>query len=481
MTKAKKADSVFYSTIKAGELIIENILCRMYLPLKLTDSIELHFQPNDEQSKILWNAPFWKFSVEGEIKGYENRTETKITANEVWSSGSTENSHGFGLSETIMTAQPIDLRITDFLHGFSPKEKAKGKFWITPVDFFEPGLMVENSFTGNRKIKSVRQVEFSPDEQTKFRFERHFKQYKNDDDDDVSFSELVASFEIENADNDSPLIPEMLKKLDDVLLLASFAAKKYCVCLGWESFDSKTVVKQYLRDRSVPDAANSKRNLRDYVIDLGKFENFLKIAYPNLINYSDVDALRRAINFVIPSSRDTIDGGFMVMYSALEMLVLHFRRKQGLELIFSQTGQWKKVREKLKKFIEQLDLPDEDSDKRLMMKGKLSELNRISFATAFEDFCKHYSVNLDDLWSVTDNSEGISLSQLRNKLVHGEHFDSRHYGAIIHAKEHLRWTIDRMILGILGYPVENSNVSSGQLKTTYAYQDWRNDRKLLSE
>ncbi len=419
--------------------------------------------------------------MKGEVKGYEDRLEETISASEVISLGTTSTDYYSGLIETLMIGEPADLRVTNILHDHPDTKRASGKFWITPNQMLQPACSVGNSFTGNREIKVFRQFDFMPDEQTKFNFERHYRYYENEDGDDVSFSELVATFEIEGANNDSPRIPEMLSKLDDVLLLASFAAMRKCVCLGWESYDAKTHVKQYLRDRALPDITNSKWiRSGDEIIDLPNFKDFIKSAYPNFLSYSEVAALRRAINFIIPSGRETIDGGFMVMYSALEMLVLHFRRKEGLEFIFPKKRFEKHVRKSLKEHIEQLNVADLDTDRKQMMKEKLSELNRVSFATAFNDFCNHYSVNLDDLWSVIGDGEGIPLSQLRNKLVHGEHFDDRHYGALIYAKGHLQWVIQRIILGILGWSVDKSNVSPDRLKNMYAYQRWRDDRNILS-
>lgn len=481
MTMDKKVDIVFYATIENENFAIENILCRAYLPLKLADPIELHFQPNDEQSKVLWDAAFWRYSVKGEVRGYENRLEETVSANVVISSGVTSNAHGSDLSETLMIGEPIDLRITRILHNHPDPQKASGKFWITPNQMLQPACSIINSFTGSREIKVFRQFDFMPDEQTRFNFERHYRSYENEEGDSVSFSELVATFEVEGVNNDSHRIPEMLSKLDDVLLLASFAARRRCVCLGWESYDGKTVVKQYLRNRAIPEAINSKGSRTgNEIIDLSDFNEFMKTAYTNFLSYSEVAALRRAINFVVPSGKETIDGGFMVIYSALEMLVLHFRRKQGLEFIFPENRFEKHIRKSLKEHIEQLNVPDFHPNRKQMMKDKLSELNRISFATAFDEFCSHYSINLDDLWSVTGDGEGISLSQLRNKLVHGEHFGSSHERALIYAKEHLQWTIQRMILGVLGWSVDRSNVSPDYLKHMYAYQSWRDDQKVLS-
>jgi len=80
------------------------------------------------------------------------------------------------------------------------------------------------------------------------------------------------------------------------------------------------------------------------------------------------------------------------------------------------------------------------------------------------NFCEHYSVKLDDLWSVLDYNGGISLSQIRNKLVHGEHYENKHYGAILCAKQHLKWTIERMILGILNWSIDKSEISPVKLQ-----------------
>src|SRR6267142_3035919 len=91
-----------------------------------------------------------------------------------------------------------------------------------------------------------------------------------------------------------------------------------------------------------------------------------------------------------------------------------FRRQQNLELIIPQGNKWKKVRRGLKKYIDEIELPEIDNSKRQLIKDKLSELNRVSFDKAFARFCDHYSVRLEDLWPVTSKERGVSLSQIRN-------------------------------------------------------------------
>ncbi|MGB7209915.1 MAG: hypothetical protein WBD27_14735 [Pyrinomonadaceae bacterium] len=487
MTAQKKPDLTFYSTITADDFVMENVLCRAYLPLKVTDRVELHFHFDTKQTLVMRDADFWKFSIRRELLGYENKVEEVVTAEEIILSKFTVTSHAINFHEGSIIGKPQILTVTKFVNYPRHENRVNVAFWITPNLLLEHSLKVrqlikEKKRLGDTEIElpARKETEFEPDSETKFIFSRHTRTYRNEEDDEIAFSEQIAKIEIEDAASDSPRILEKLQKLDDVLLLSSFASMKKTVCLGWEAFDGNTDVHHFLRDRYVPDARKSKDSLDNMVIDFDQFEEFMRVAYPNLIKYSQIDALRRAINFLVLRDKDTIDGGFMISYSALEMLVLHFRRRVGLELIFDQSTQWDKIRKSVKKHVEQLDLPIEDASKKGLMIEKISELNRISFATAFAQFCDHYKANLDDLWPVTTSERGISLSKLRNKLVHGEHFDDRHYGAIMYAKEHLRWTIGRMILGVLGWSADRSNISPERLRKQFAYKTWREDQKILS-
>jgi hypothetical protein len=118
--------------------------------------------------------------------------------------------------------------------------------------------------------------------------------------------------------------------------------------------------------------------------------------------------------------------------------------------------------------------------KKLLLKNLLG-LKRISFSIAFDKIREFYDVNLNDLWSVTDNSNGWSLSTIRNKLVHGETFvaPSNHEHLRV-AKEHLTWTLERLILGVLGLGIEKSAVSSTKLNHMTAYEDWEKSKNFFS-
>lgn len=475
-----KPEFAFYAKIRSEQVALDDVLCRLFIPIKLTDAIEMHFVPTDLQTNLLFDSPIWRFSVQGELKDPAGKTFITVLSDDVLSSGLTTSWYGGDVTESLMIGSPIDLTITQLFHPNSTKGRVQGEFWITPNPLLEPAYLRKQSAIGSVETTVARQFEFMPDSETRFSFQRHQRSYKNDGDDDVTFSELVATFEFDNGNNEGPEIGEMMSKLDDVLLLASFAGRQRCVCLGWASHDSGTYVRKYLRDKSIPDTINKKMRSGREIIELSDFQDFMNTAFPGISRYSEPSALRRAINFVLPGRKETVDGGLMFLYSALEMLVLHFRRVQGLELILPDHSQWRKVRKVLGDHIDSLELPNEDANAKTMMKAKLSELNRVPFNEAFNQFCEYYSIDLEDLWPVTKTDKGVSLSQLRNKLVHGEHFDRRHYRALINAREHVAWTLERMILGILGWPVERSKVSASYLKEMYPHQIWHEDQRALS-
>ena len=187
--------------------------------------------------------------------------------------------------------------------------------------------------------------------------------------------------------------------------------------------------------------------------------------------------MRRAISFTVPAKDGTVDGEVVALYTAIEILVLQFRRTAGLEFIVG-SDEFQSIRKELKRGIDALTILDEN--KKFLMKQKLSELNRVSLGTAFEAFCKHYSVQLTDLWPVVKRDSGVSLSDVRNMLVHGEHFGPDQYEALSFAQFHLRWTVERMILSVLTWPIDKSTVSPQFLGSWIPYKEWKTKQSSLS-
>jgi hypothetical protein len=96
--------------------------------------------------------------------------------------------------------------------------------------------------------------------------------------------------------------------------------------------------------------------------------------------------------------------------------------------------------------------------RRRLLNAKLDELRRVPFREALDQFRSAYSVNWDDLWPVFDSSKAPSLTTIRNRIVHGNTFNKRQQLAVLSATLHLKWTVERALLAVLGWPLELSKV-----------------------
>jgi hypothetical protein len=162
-------------------------------------------------------------------------------------------------------------------------------------------------------------------------------------------------------------------------------------------------------------------------------------------------------------------------------LVLFYLENSGAEFILAP-DEWNSFRKDLKNFIKNHSHFSQKKERRRFIYEKLPELNRISFANAFSDFCLRYNIDIHDLWPVVDQKEGISLSSIRSKLIHGDPLIPLQLGALVCANEHLRWIVERSILSVLGWPVSESRVSEHFLSRNMAmYRNWNEDRMILSQ
>ena len=148
-------------------------------------------------------------------------------------------------------------------------------------------------------------------------------------------------------------------------------------------------------------------------------------------------------------------------------------------------SEWEKFRKGYEHLVEDVlsDPAEEEiqqliAQKKQTLYDKLGYINSLSMGSAFEIMTDTYQVDLHDLWPVYETG-GMSkdLSWIRNQLSHGRVIAPEKASAIIGAGGHLRWTLERLILGFLGWPVEKSNVSKNFLSQNMAcYCDLKEDR-----
>lgn len=86
------------------------------------------------------------------------------------------------------------------------------------------------------------------------------------------------------------------------------------------------------------------------------------------------------------------------------------------------------------------------------------------------------------MWSITESNQGISLSQIRNKLIHGDTLNFNQHKSLIIAKEHLKIAVERMILKVLEWDISKTRVSPSKIKNNNNLQeDVVKHMKLLDE
>jgi len=473
----KKENYQLFVTIETGKIRQEKVRCKIYLPERLTEPISLYFFPTEDQVPNLRHV--FEFSMRGEIENLSGALDTRIQAQKVYSVRLSSTDWGPEITEHLLIGKPADLQVIHFLSrdASNSSHKQTGDFWLTPSILLRPAQWISKSWTGDVRVETVRQFNFSLANGLPLIFDNCFRYSRNKDGDTVTFTELVARYEVQDEENIIDIEKNVLPFLDDFLLLVSFAERQCCICLGWETVDSKCITEYYRRNLTIP-TPKKDEDFDDTLIPLQKFEDFIKKAYARFIEIDQKEHIRQAIQYTIYREGRTVENSFLTLYSAIESLVEHFDLRPNI----IDQDQFKNVFTKdLRKWIRKHPLFVDQSGKRRSIYEKISELNRVSFSSAFNNLCN--SVYLEDLWSVVKKTKEISLSEIRNKLVHGDtYFNHLEQKALSTAEKHLRWTVERLILSALSWDVSKSNVSKESLysRVIPCYEEWKNDQNILS-
>jgi hypothetical protein len=207
------------------------------------------------------------------------------------------------------------------------------------------------------------------------------------------------------------------------------------------------------------------------LVDPGDVNEFIRTAQTSRSDELN-DILYRAINFALPPSGQSVEVAFISLSAALESILTFFRRQGEYEILGAT--EFSELERDLKKWLKQHKVLAGETAKRKLIYEKFRELNRFPFSHIFDRFCEHYSLNLSDLWPVTGKHADWPLTEIRHRLVHGDPFKNRPVEAMACAQAHLRWTVERMLLCVLGWPVERSNVNPGYLRRTHReHQSWQ--------
>jgi hypothetical protein len=440
---------------------INDVLCKIYLPERIQKKPYVILKPSKEDTDKIMDSH--KVALKATIYGSNKEIQTTIEAPEVYFSEAHTKHWGVDIIETSVLGEPQDLHIIQHNRNHEGPEGTQIVFWISPNEFLAPRMSRSTSYTGEIKYEVVRSREFRIKDDIKIIFEKRFDSKTIENGDLVQWSSLVASADYDVPANDvNKLKNNILPDIDDLLLIASFAARKPTACLGWTAIDKNSYVTFYRGNKVLPEG-NDNSSINYGVTDIFFFERFVQTCYPAFLKFENKLALRNTLYSIVPLMPQTLEASFLRMFSGMETLVLDFRRRENLEYVLPK-DKWPALRKYLRKCIKESVEPKLEREQRASIYRKLDELNRISINEAFDEFCKRYAIDLEDLWPVFGTKETVGLADIRNRLIHGDPFPPDLYESLFVANEHLKYTLERVIVRILGCDVRETKVSPDYLE-----------------
>jgi len=472
----KQKSLKFKAEIIFGTEKLEGIFCEIFLPKTQNEKLILkaQFDRNNFSPSII---PFI-FSLNANIYDSLGNLSCSISAAKVYNLGIERFYYSSNCGNTILTAEPVNLKIRHFIKQAdnNQEERKSFYFWLTQSILLAPRCMVERHYNGNMSVQTINSKNFEIIGGLKFDFINYYFYFDDTTRKNTQTSESVLAAEF-NGNTAHELGESILPEIDVFLKLVSLSERRRVVCYGYQGSLDSELINFYRGDVSIPEE-NWQHSINKTLIDIGDFENFISQTFLTLNNCLFKDHLLDAITKATYCEYSTLESKYLTYYSALENLVNGYRDTYALHYIL-ECNSWKKFTHDLKAFIKQHNHFKDKSETRKLLYEKIPELNRVSFGTAFKSFCEFYQIDLNDLWSIGGGEVSTSLAKIRNKIIHGGRFEREEYDAVICALSHLKWTLERCILRVLEWDVERSKVRSLFLKNYIDYNEWKEKMKLL--
>jgi hypothetical protein len=474
-------------TVKGGGEEMQRIPCKLWLPRRVDERPIMVLYPAGPRANLLAQMPP-PFSIRGRIKPRGGH-ELEVWANEVWSEFASTRWLSGSRHETVVEASPIDLHVLrrPTVGKRRRRVRMQSHYHLTRCPAINTGVMRQQSYTGEVTIRKAWTFEFTLASGAQLTFAKHY-QYENRDDGTLTWPELTAKHEREIQSRDFGRVDQQtLDELDDFLALVAFGSRfrTACVSIGSSTEDGDHF--QFFRGNVTMPPSDQDFDSDDMVVDLSEFEEFLRTAYTTFIATGPHELVQHALHLARAREDRTVESSFTALYATLETLVLWYRRERGLEYIIEDDEKWQALKTDARRYLKlhavlQGDSP-ETKERRKWIAAKVGELRRVPFGIAFHRFCKEYGVQLGDLWPVIDAKSGdVSLTEIRNRLVHGSTLNPHQLHALMGAEQHMRWTVERALLAVLGWPLERSKIRPAFLaEHLTAMTELQQDRAAMRE
>ncbi len=462
----RRADYYVFGTIKTAHTTVENILCQVFLPERMDDKPKMSFHPTKEQYGKIVGYFHGSFSAENTIM--EGKKDVSIIAPIVYFTNAQRKLWGDRLVEYSLDGEPQDLMIKKHLDTDDGEENISIDFFLSPNDLISPVIIETADSFGNIEMEKSCYIKMPIDKNTMLTFDKCFAHCYGENGECLRRSYFVARVNITEWNKTEEKINEILLPIiDDILLIAGIGARMRTGCLGWKTKVRDSNVEYFRGNYSFP-TGYKELTLDQGLVSKGEFQKFISECYKNFTPYSNKEALRKAMYALIPSNKRTLEEDYLAIFSGLEALLLDYRRKNQMEYVV-EPDTWRtkikpQVKDNLSTTLKHIDAVSLTDEQRWRMYQKLDELNRISLQTGWGEFCTAYKIEIKDLWPVFKNEDTIGLAEIRNWLIHGEPIPKEAYSALGIARNCLKWTLERAVVSILGFPVCATEVNPDFLK-----------------
>lgn len=450
--------------LTAGQGQIDGVIAKLVLPVPPFARPRLELRPNSsQQADSIVHAFRGRFDAERPLTMSGEGLETVQCDQVYFLQASTRSwSHDIQMSRIKCDAGTVCVS-----SNHDPDKVATSSqvsFWLTPHGHLRSAAIMEQSFDGTCKRDVVwsQSIPLLPDVQLTIHQEYAWHTEKSGR--TIRDGYKVARGELPFDGHDpQTILTKVVPALDDFLTFASLAGSWRCACTGWQVSDGTGRLTKYYRGNITRPRQSEADALETGLVPLEHFDDFVRLAWPRWCQSAFHDALRTVSFAVMPGrSRTAIEDSFIAKFAAFEELVLVYRRQNNLEFTVDD-NHWRDLSQSIKQTIRDFQ-PELTNQQRSMLYDGMAGMKRVSLRRVWERWEADLACELGDLWPVYDSGQRAGLSTIRNKIVHGDFNSDRHFGALCVANDHLRWLLERLVLSLLDWSIEKSEVRPRLLK-----------------
>ena len=428
-----------------------SVPCKIFLPKTILEKPQIYIFPERKQFDILPRLRGkCRFTA---TKG--NSPDLEIVGEDTHISGGSMRHWGEGLEEGYLKIYPARLIIRHF-----KRTSSDNTIWfrLTPSIHLSPLDAREYHYNGSTKINYGERFRFNLMNDFIATFLNYYKWQEVDNKKTVTFSELIAEtkFERRRRCNEDD-IGNYLSILDDFLLLVSLAEGQRCMAPQINIFLPDKIIEIYRLDRSLPNIS-AKHSHNDFLIDTTHLKTFLTNTWEIYRKAKQHDLIKSALEINISDAHKTMESHFLGLFSSIETLILAFRLGNNQEYILHDPKEWKTLKDKIKGVIKKIDTLENDKNARALMYQNINGLNRVPLQYAFKKFLEEKNIELNDLWPFSDEKSDCSLTEIRNRLVHGYGLNESFIDSFGTALKNLEYYAKRLLLISLGWDFDKSKL-----------------------